>query len=204
MTRQGVLPHIEDRETREGLVDNLPCPPPVLHGKGRSSLRHRDDEFAEYFETRVALMRRTAYLLCGDWHRAEDLVQTTLVKMYVAWPRIQRDPVDAYARQVLVRSAIDESRRGFRKYETPSFEVPEQAGSTRNVAEEVALRTALAKLPRKQRAALVLRYWEDLSVEATATALGCSTGTVKSQTTRAMATLRKLINPAQPATGGAR
>lgn len=166
-------------------------------------MKQRDEEFAEYFDARVVSMRRTAYLLCGDWHRAEDLVQTALTKIYVAWPRINRGgTVDAYARQVLVRSAIDESRRGFRKRETALPEVPEHGTPAHDVGETVDLRNALAALPPGQRAAVVLRYWEDQSVEATAQLLGCSTGTVKSQTARGLAALRKLLGSAQPATGG--
>ncbi|CAM00776.1 RNA polymerase sigma-70 factor (sigma-E family) [Saccharopolyspora erythraea NRRL 2338] len=168
-------------------------------------MKQRDEEFAEYFDARVVSMRRTAYLLCGDWHRAEDLVQTALTKIYVAWPRINRGgTVDAYARQVLVRSAIDESRRGFRKRETALPEVPEHGTPAHDVGETVDLRNALAALPPGQRAAVVLRYWEDQSVEATAQLLGCSTGTVKSQTARGLAALRKLLGSAQPATGGYR
>ncbi|QUH01046.1 SigE family RNA polymerase sigma factor [Saccharopolyspora erythraea] len=168
-------------------------------------MKQRDEEFAEYFDARVVSMRRTAFLLCGDWHRAEDLVQTALTKIYVAWPRINRGGnVDAYARQVLVRSAIDESRRSFRKRETALPEVPERGTPADDVGETVDLRNALAALPPGQRAAVVLRYWEDQSVESTAQLLGCSTGTVKSQTARGLAALRKLLGSAQPATGGYR
>ena len=168
-------------------------------------MHQRDEEFAEYFDARVVTMRRTAFLLCGDWHRAEDLVQTALTKIYVAWPRISRDGgVDAYARQVLVRSAIDESRRAFRKRETALRDVPERGTAPYDVEDAVDLRDALAALPKGQRAAVVLRYWEDQSVEATAELLGCSTGTVKSQTARGLAALRRLLGSTQPATGGFR
>ena len=123
----------------------------------------RDDEFGEYFDARVAVMRRTAYLLCGDWHRAEDLVQSALVKLYVAWPRLRRAGViDAYARQILVRTAIDDSRRRFRRRETPAAALPEVPVDDRSVEDEVDVRRALAELPPGQRAAVVLRYWEDL------------------------------------------
>ncbi len=86
----------------------------------------RDAEFGEFLDSRAVVMRRTAYLLCGgDWHRAEDLVQITLTKVYVAWPRLRRDgSVDAYSRKVMVRSAIDESRRAFRRRESIVEELP--------------------------------------------------------------------------------
>jgi RNA polymerase sigma-70 factor (sigma-E family) len=168
-------------------------------------VQQRDEEFAEYFDARVMTMRRTAYLLCGDWHRAEDLVQTALTKIYLAWPRISRsDTIDAYARQVLVRSAIDDSRRGFHKRETALREVPESPELPGNVEDTVDLHNALAELPPGQRAAVVLRYWEDLSLDATAELLGCSAGTVKSQTARGLATLRQLLGSGQATDGGYR
>ena len=159
----------------------------------------RDREFGEYFDARVAVLRRTAYLLCGDWHRAEDLVQTALVKLYVAWPRVQRSgAVDAYARQILVRTAIDDSRRWFRRSETVAEVVPELPAGYRDVADEVDVRRALAELPPGQRAAVVLRYWEDLPVAETANLLGCSEGTVKSQASKGLAALRRLLAAGRP------
>jgi RNA polymerase sigma-70 factor (sigma-E family) len=157
-------------------------------------VRERDRDFCEYFDARVLLLRRTAYLLCGDWHRAEDLVQTTLVKLYVAWPRLSRgSSVDAYARQVLVRTAIDEARRWFRRSETAVWELPDVAAAQPRSDDVLDVRRALAALPPGQRAVLVLRFWEDLPVEETASLLGCSEGTVKSQTSRGLATLRRLL-----------
>ncbi|MBB5954576.1 RNA polymerase sigma-70 factor (sigma-E family) [Saccharothrix tamanrassetensis] len=153
----------------------------------------RDREFGEFVDARALVLRRTAYLLCGDWHRAEDLVQTALTKLYVAWPRVRRDgAVDAYARKVLVRTAIDESRRGFRRRETvvealPETPVPGSAPADFDV------RAALAALPPGQRAVVVLRYWEDLSVTETARLLGRTEGTVKSQAAKGLATLRRLL-----------
>jgi RNA polymerase sigma-70 factor (sigma-E family) len=142
-------------------------------------------------------MRRTAYLLCGgDWHRAEDLVQTTLTKIYVAWSRIRRDgSVDAYSRKIMVRAAIDESRRAYRRREAAVEVLPEVEvlGGT-GVEEAVDVRRALARLPAGQRAVVVLRYWEDLSVADTAAALGRSEGTVKSQSAKGLAALRRLLD----------
>jgi RNA polymerase sigma-70 factor (sigma-E family) len=140
-------------------------------------------------------MRRTAYLLCGgDWHRAEDLVQTTLTKIYVAWPRLRRDgSVDAYSRKVMVRSAIDESRRAFRRRESIVDELPEVAGPPSAVDDAIDVRRALARLPAGQRAVVVMRYWEDMSVTETAELLGKSAGTIKSQAAKGLATLRRLL-----------
>lgn len=155
----------------------------------------RDRGFAEYFGARADAMRGTAYLLCGDWHRAEDLVQSAFVKLYRAWNRIGgHHALDAYTRQILVRTFLDENRRGFfyreRVTETsPDLAAP-QGGSTED---RLVLLSALTKVPARQRAALVLRYWEDLSVEDTAQALRCSPGTVKSQASRGLQTLRGLI-----------
>jgi len=153
----------------------------------------RDTEFEEYLESRAVVMRRTAFLLsAGDWHRAEDLVQTTLTKVYVAWPRIHRSgTVDAYARKVMVNAAIDESRRGFRRREKVGT-VPDTPYSS-TMDEAVDVRRALGALPAGQRAVVVLRYWEDLSVAETAQALGKSEGTIKSQASRGLATLRELL-----------
>ena len=156
----------------------------------------RDAEFGEYLDSRAAVMRRTAYLLCGgDWHRAEDLVQTTLTKIYVAWSRIRRDgSVDAYSRKIMVRAAIDESRRAYRRREAVVDSVPEVAATGEpSAADAVDVRRALAQLPAGQRAVVVLRYWEDLSVAETAAALGKSEGTVKSQAAKGLASLRTLL-----------
>jgi RNA polymerase sigma-70 factor (sigma-E family) len=152
----------------------------------------RDREFAEYVDARALVMRRTAYLLCGDWHRAEDLVQTALTKLYVAWPRVRRDgSVDAYARKVLVRASIDDSRRAFRRRETVVDAVPDTAIA--GAGSDLDVRGALALLPVGQRTVVVLRYWEDLSVTETARLIGRTEGTVKSQTAKGLAALRELL-----------
>jgi RNA polymerase sigma-70 factor (sigma-E family) len=159
----------------------------------------RDAAFAEYFAARSEAMRGTAYLLCGDWHRAEDLVQTTFTKLYLAWRRISRhESLDAYTRQTLVRTFISERRRGWFRLErvaeaTPDpLPEPARAGSAEADDRHVLL-AALTKVPPRQRAVLVLRYWEDLSVDETARLLNCSTGTVKSQAARGLQTLRGVL-----------
>ena len=163
----------------------------------------RDTEFTAYVAARRAHLRRTAYLLCGDWHKAEDLVQTALAKLYVAWPRLRREgSPEAYARKILVRSHVDETRRPWHR-ERSSSQLPESATAEGLPMEErEALLAALASLPAGQRGAVVLRHWVGLSVEETAADLGCSVGTVKSQTARAVSRLREALSDAAPTTGG--
>jgi RNA polymerase sigma-70 factor (sigma-E family) len=149
--------------------------------------------FRAFALSRRPALRRTAYLLCGDWHQADDLVQTTLVKLYVAWPRVRSgDSPDAYVHRILVRCYLDERRRPWRR-ESPA-EIVDNDGTADRPAEDLLdLRSALTRLPPRQRATLLFRFWLDLSVAQTADALGCSEGTVKSQTARALTTLRALL-----------
>ena len=153
-------------------------------------------EFAEVYLGRARAMRRTAYLLCGDWHRAEDLVQSAFARLYAAWPSIRDSgAVDAYLRKTLVRIYIDESRRAWHR-ERPSDTIPDSAvAMTGDVEDSIVLRQALDAVPRRQRACLVLRFFDDCSVEATADALGCSVGTVKSNTARGLVALRAQLPP---------
>ena len=127
-------------------------------------------------------------------------MQTTLTKIYVAWPRIRRDgSVDAYSRKIMVRAAIDESRRAYRRRESVVDDLPEvEATRDPSVEDAVDMRRALAQLPAGQRAVVVLRYWEDLSVAETAQALGKSEGTIKSQAAKGLAALRRLLESDAP------
>lgn len=154
----------------------------------------RDADFGEYVAQRRAHLYRSAWLLCGDAHRAEDLVQEVLTKLYVAWPRVAAaDSVDAYVRRMLVNGHIDEGRRPWRR-ERPTAEPPDRAG--RPLPEEDEdLWAALRALPAGQRRVVVLRHYWGLSVEETAADLGVSSGTVKSQTSVALAALRRLLVP---------
>jgi RNA polymerase sigma-70 factor (sigma-E family) len=153
-----------------------------------------EEQFGEYVDARLPSLRRTAYFLCGDWHSAEDLAQTALIRMYRVWSRLNaREAVDSYARQVLVRAFLDERRRPWRRERTTAS-LPEQmapAGSSYEVRDE--LLAALAVLPAQQRAAVVLRYWDDMSVEDTAFSLGVGPGTVKSYCARGLSRLRELL-----------
>ena len=154
----------------------------------------RDGAFAEYFAARSGAMRGTAFLLCGDWHRAEDLVQTAFTKLYTHWHRVARhEALDPYVRQVLIRTYIDDGRRGWWRRERPQEKPIEQAAAPASADDRLMLMRALAGVPPRQRAVLVLRYWEDMSVEEAAAVLNCSPGTVKSQAARGLDTLRTLI-----------
>ncbi|MET7672497.1 SigE family RNA polymerase sigma factor [Micromonospora luteifusca] len=156
----------------------------------------RDEAFAEYFAARSDAMRGTAYLLCGDWHRAEDLVQTAFVKLYRVWNRISRHEVlDSYVRQILIRTFLDERRRGWWRRERVGVDNAEQMATPDSPESRLVLLQALASVAPRQRAVLVLRYWEDLSIEDVAALLECSPGTVKSQAARGLDTLRGLLAP---------
>ncbi|MGI5512341.1 SigE family RNA polymerase sigma factor [Streptomyces sp. CA-106131] len=154
----------------------------------------REREFREFAEARQAQLRRSAYLLCGDWHQAQDLTQTALMKLYAAWGRVSRDGnVDAYARTILARTFIDEQRKGGWR-EEPVSEPPD-APSTVSATPELRLmmQEALTELPPRYRAVLVLRFWEDWTVEQTAHALRVTPGTVKSQSARGLTRLREIV-----------
>lgn len=157
-------------------------------------MNDRDTAFAEYFAARSDAMRGTAYLLCGDWHRAEDLVQTAFTKLYLVWDRVSRHEVlDAYLRQILIRTFLDERRRGWWRRERVGGEAAERCAVSDSPENRLVMLRVLAAVPPRQRAVLILRYWEDLSVEETASLLQCSTGTVKSQAARGLDTLRNLL-----------
>jgi RNA polymerase sigma-70 factor (sigma-E family) len=164
-------------------------------------VEERDEQaFAEYFAARRDAVRRSAYLLCGDWHRADDLAQTAFVALHRRWRKIRdRGALDAYVRRTLVRAVIDESRRPWRR-ERFVDELPEVAhpgGEIENtVATRAALLDGLRRVPPRQRAVLVLRFLEGLDVAATAEALKCSEGTVKSQTARGLTALREALGDA--------
>ncbi len=166
-----------------------------------------DAEFDAYFRARRDAVRRTAYLLCGDWHRADDHAQAAFVALHRHWRRIRdRAALDAWMRRTLVRSVVDESRRPWRRER--SVDVPLDAGATGgsadasdvDSADAVATRhvlvDALRSVPPRQRAVLVLRFLEGLDVAGTAEALGCSAGTVKSQTAHGLAALRGVLGDA--------
>jgi RNA polymerase sigma-70 factor (sigma-E family) len=160
---------------------------------GRSSREKRDAEFTEYVTARAARLRDTAYLLCGDWHRAQDLTQTALAKVYVAWSRIERaEAVDAYARRVLTNEFLGYRRRRSSS-ERVMDAVPETAVRAGQDDLRLTLLEALGRLSPSRRTVVVLRYWEDHSVETVADMLGMSSSAVKSASLRALAELRSML-----------
>ena len=156
-----------------------------------------EQEFGDYVVAKSRRLCEFAYLLCGDWHAAEDAVQTALGKLFVAWRRLrERESIDAYVRRIIVRVIIDQRRLLRYRRESSWAEPPDAtpvADATDATPQRLAVLAALAKVPPRQRAVLVLRFFEDQSVEETAEALRCSTGTVKSQTARGLRTLRALL-----------
>ena len=148
--------------------------------------------FREFVAARQPALLRTAWLLTGDWHHAQDLVQVALARVWPRWAAVAgRGDPDAYVRKVLVNSYLTWRRRRWHG-EQPTGQLPDPAADRDDFA-SADLRTALARvlpgLPPRQRAVLVLRFYEDLSVEQAAAALGCSPGTIKSQTSKALAAL---------------
>lgn len=154
--------------------------------------RSEENAYREYVTARMEVMRRTAYLLCRDWHTADDLVSITIAKLYRHWARVgQQSTIDAYVRKALLRTWLDEKRRPWNRREQVTEELPELPTMTEfAVVGRAQLMDLLDGLPPKRRAAVVLRLYLDLSVEETAEILGCSVGTVKSQTARGLDTLR--------------
>jgi len=137
-------------------------------------------ELHSYVEARYLHLRRTAYLLCGDWHRAEDIVQTTLARVVVAARRRGVENLDAYTRTALARVYLDERRRLPWRREGPLADAAALPQPASDQALSVTLRAALRSLPPRQRAAVVLRYWEDHSTEETADRPACSAGPTRS------------------------
>ena len=153
--------------------------------------RSEEAGYRDYVTNRMEVLRRTAYLLCRDWHLADDLVSITIGKLYRHWRRVAGVAyLDAYVRRILVRTWLDEKDRPWRR-EEPTDALPDlPVAPVPGVVERAGLLDLLATLAPRQRAAVVLRLYCDLSVEETAEILGCSAGTVKSQTARGLDTLR--------------
>lgn len=153
-----------------------------------------EDEFVQFAEAVAPRLRRTAFLLCGDWHTAEDLAQTTLAKVFASWRRIRdEDAVGSYAMRTLLNSYLAESRKK-RLGELLTDRVPDRPVDSPSPELRMAVLEALATLPPRARAVVILRYWADQSVDQTAALLGCSPGNVKSQSARALDKLRVLLD----------
>lgn len=152
-------------------------------------------DFRDLYVERAAVLRRTAFLLCGDWQQAEDLVQTAFAKSYAAWSRIRHvGAAEAYVRKVIAREFTNDGRRHWAR-QRPTHEISklDRPEAIKPHEDRLVLLEALRGIPPRQRACLVLRFWEDYSVAETARTLGCRPGTVKSQTARGMETLRKVL-----------
>jgi RNA polymerase sigma-70 factor (sigma-E family) len=172
-----------------------PGPRPSARPSARRGDAAADAEFADWMAARQGALVRTAYLLTGSHQAAEDLVQTTLTKLYLAWDRIaDRQHVDAYARRALVNEHRSTWRRASRRLEVLSGAPPESGHQPAEYdGEREAVWRFVQTLPPRQRAVIVLRYYEDLSEAETADLLGVSAGTVKSQASRALASLRTRV-----------
>jgi RNA polymerase sigma-70 factor (sigma-E family) len=166
-----------------------------------SRRQSRTEEFERFVAARWSALVHMARLLTGgDRHRAEDLVQEALVKLWAAWPRVADEAPEAYARTVLVRLAARSARRRWWG-ERPADVLPEAAvrgDLSEQVAERTRLEAALALLTPPQRAAVVLRYYQDMSETQVAEALGCPVGTARSHTARGVARLRDLFGEGTP------
>jgi RNA polymerase sigma-70 factor (sigma-E family) len=159
--------------------------------------RERDAAFSEFLRARRVHLRRIAFAICGDWHQADDLLQTALVKLYVAWPRLERDGrEEAYVRTIIVRANIDEHRRPWRREHVGLPEQDRPAREPLPAEERTALFEALQALPTMQRKVVVLRHWLGLSVAETAQELRIGEGTVKSHSSRGLAALRTVLGDA--------
>lgn len=156
----------------------------------------RDAEYTEYVQSRQQWLRRVAYLLCQDWQGADDLVQSAITRLYTHWGRA-RDAarIDAYARAILVRCFLSERRSAWSRRVTLLNEHFDAPGRAVDHDTYLDVQAALAALPPRQRATLVLRFYCDLPVEETARELGCSVGTVKSQTSKGLEALRRALGP---------
>lgn len=161
----------------------------------------RTADFTAYVRARESKLARLAYLLTGDHDEAEDLLQNSLAKVYRNWHRIQMVELpDAYVRRIMVNENNSRWRRALRRKESAGshvlevFEQPAPAGIDK--AESIALWDQVQGLPRQQRAAVVLRFYEDMTEAQTAEILGCTVGTVKSHTSRALSALRTTMSEA--------
>lgn len=152
-------------------------------------------EFRSFAVEQRDSLRRYAYLLCGDWYEADDVVQKALTKLFAVWHRVEPGGAPAYVRKIVTNVYISHRRLSWVRRERVSGELPDSASDRPQEAVDVRLEVlaALNRLPTRQRATIILRYWEQLSVDETASAMGCSTGTVKSQSSKGLQKLRTLL-----------
>jgi RNA polymerase sigma-70 factor (sigma-E family) len=165
-----------------------------------------EDEFARYAEQARPGLRRTAFRLTADWHEADDLAQRTLIALHARWPSLRdHDRLAGYAHTIMVRLLISDRRAHRWSSEILAERLPEPAPEpdhSADLGDRILLLRALAELSPRQREAIILRYWEDRSVAETAAELGCMQSTVRSQTARALATLRSALEAADKGISG--
>ncbi|MCC3765880.1 SigE family RNA polymerase sigma factor [Glycomyces sp. TRM65418] len=160
------------------------------------SKEQQEAEFRSFALAQRDGLRRQAYLLCGDWYEADDIVQKALTRMFAAWKRVDPIGAPAYVRRIVVNVYLSHRRLAWVRRERASDEVPSTLidAPQEEIDLRLAVTEAMDRLPPRQRATLVLRYWEDLSVEDAAEAMGCSTGTVKSQCAKGLRKMRQYLN----------
>ena len=183
-----VTPSLPANDTRTGMIAGWGVP-------RRRAKKARDEEFTAFVESAAARLRRSAYLMCRDWHLAQDLTQQTFTKMYASWDRIRTGAnLEGYSRRVLMNLVFDQQRRRSGS-EIVLAELPDQLDGAATGTPELrlALVDALARLTVEDRAVLVLRHAEDHSVDTVATILGVSVSVVKMRNARALARLRTLL-----------
>jgi RNA polymerase sigma-70 factor (sigma-E family) len=165
----------------------------------------RDDgeakrQFSDYFAVRRDVVRRTAYLLCGDWHWADDLAQDAFIRLASSWDKVRdQQALDAFVRTCLIRAYLSETSRVWRRRERIVADPPEVANGhddAESSVRRIVFARALKQLPPRQRVTLICRFYQGLDVAETAEVMNCSTGTVKSQTARGLAALRALLGDA--------
>jgi RNA polymerase sigma-70 factor (sigma-E family) len=157
-----------------------------------------DDEFAEFANAHAERLRTTAFMLCRDWHLAQDLTQNALTKLFLSWRRaVQADNLLAYAQKILLRAYLDHRRRRSSSEAIPG--VLHEPAYRHNPELRLTMLDALGRLPARDRAIVILRYFEDYSVERTAELLDVPATVVKSQTRRSLAKLREMLGADQPA-----
>jgi len=153
---------------------------------------NRDESFTAFAHGSAAGLRRTAYLLSRDWHLAEDLTQTALARLYVVWPRLDwSSSPEAYVRKILYREYL--RHRGRRSTRDVITATPPEVGVEATVELRMTMLDAIGRLPPRDRAIIVMRYWEDQSIEAVAETLGVNAGVIKSRSLRSLAKLRSLL-----------
>ncbi|KXK63057.1 RNA polymerase subunit sigma-70 [Micromonospora rosaria] len=152
-----------------------------------------EEGFRQFVAAHMGPLRKLAYLTCGNWHTAEDAVATALAKLYPRWRKLDRP--DLYAKTMVYRAAVDEVRRPWRRERSAGDGMPEVALRDPAAAtdERIRVQAALRAVPRKQRAALILRYYLGMTLEESAAVLGVSVGTAKSQTSRGLSRLREVL-----------